>query len=139
MGAELIPLLVIVAVFYFLLIRPGQQRAKAVKVTLAALEPGVKVMTTSGLYATVVEVDDDAVMLETSPGVESRWSKAAVAKTLGEDPDFFVEDVDGVSSTEGIDGTDPDALGSQEPVALSDPTADAGRLDDGTRRADDSV
>jgi preprotein translocase subunit YajC len=87
MRAELVPLLAIVAVFYFLLIRPGQSRAKSTRATLAALEPGARIMTTAGLYATVLAVEDDAIVLETSPGTTSRWAKAAVAKILPDGPE----------------------------------------------------
>lgn len=46
------------------------------------LQPGQQVMTGSGLYATVVEVIDDTVVLEASPGVHTRWFKPAIAKLV---------------------------------------------------------
>jgi preprotein translocase subunit YajC len=41
-------------------------------------------MTTAGLFATVVAVEDDAVVLEIAPGVTSRWNKAAISRVLPE-------------------------------------------------------
>ncbi len=123
MGAELIPLLVIVAVFYFLLIRPGQARAKAARATVAALAPGARIMTTAGLYATVVAVEDDAVVLETSPGTTSRWAKAAVAKIL---PD---PSVDSASTEEGqprVYDEDDALLERLDPDNPADPDAGPG-------------
>lgn len=46
----------------------------------AELGPGDSVMTGSGLFGTVVDVDGDVVTLETSPGVTSQWLRAAIAK-----------------------------------------------------------
>lgn len=46
----------------------------------AELGPGVGVMTGSGLFGTVVEVDGDVITIETSPGVTSQWLRAAIAK-----------------------------------------------------------
>ena len=50
--------------------------------TQSSLAPGAEIMTTSGLYATVVSVDGEFMFLETSPGQVSRWDKRAVARIL---------------------------------------------------------
>jgi preprotein translocase subunit YajC len=44
--------------------------------------PGAEIMTTSGLYATVVSVEGDVMVLETSGGQQSRWDRRAVARIL---------------------------------------------------------
>lgn len=49
----------------------------------AQLAPGAEVMTASGLFATVVSLEDTVVVLETAPGQQSRWDRRAVAKVLG--------------------------------------------------------
>jgi preprotein translocase subunit YajC len=46
------------------------------------LQPGQRVMTGSGMYGTVVEVDGDEVTLESTPGNESVWIKAAIARLV---------------------------------------------------------
>lgn len=76
--------------------RTRKQQKKAAEFR-ANLEPGQEVMTGSGLFGTIVAVDDEAVTLETSPGVTSRWLRPAIAKLveppvddeLDEDEDEF--------------------------------------------------
>lgn len=80
--ANLLPLLLIVAAFFFLLIRPQRARAKQMQQVLASLAPGVDVMTTSGMFATVTAVDDEAVTLELAPGVHVRFLRGAIAKVV---------------------------------------------------------
>lgn len=46
------------------------------------LQPGQRVMTGSGMYGTVVEVDGDEVTLESMPGQQSVWIKAAIARLV---------------------------------------------------------
>lgn len=57
-----------------------QQRAAAD--FRANLEVGQEVMTGSGLYGTVVDVDGDVITLESTPGNRTRWIRAAVAKVV---------------------------------------------------------
>jgi preprotein translocase subunit YajC len=60
------------------------------------LEPGQEVMTGSGLFATVVEVEGDRVVLEIAPGVTSQWLKPAIAKLveppMDDDEEYSDED-----------------------------------------------
>ena len=78
--AGLLPLILIIAVGYLLIIRPARKRQRELASVQRQLEPGVTVMTTSGLYATVREVSDGRVVLETSPGVHSTWARNAIAR-----------------------------------------------------------
>lgn len=55
------------------------------------LQPGQRVMTGSGMYGTVVEVDGDEVTLESTPGNESVWIKAAIARLVEPPVDEEVE------------------------------------------------
>ena len=75
-----LPLLLIVAVGYLLLIRPARTRQRRAMETRQAVEPGTEVTTTAGLIATVVAVDDETVTLEVAPGVHSRYVKGAIAR-----------------------------------------------------------
>jgi preprotein translocase subunit YajC len=79
---EIIFPVLIVGAFYFLLIRPQKQRARAAMNMQENLEPGRQVMTTSGLFATVIRVDDDALELEVAPGVRTRWMRGAIARVI---------------------------------------------------------
>src|SRR5207244_537354 len=79
-----LPLILIVAVGYLLLIRPARNRQRKAAQQRAEVLPGVEVTTTAGLIATVVSVEDDIVTLEIAPGVQSRFvAGVLVALYLG--------------------------------------------------------
>jgi preprotein translocase subunit YajC len=80
--SSLLPLVIILLAFWLLIIRPARVRSSKQAELLNQLTPGQKVMTTSGLYATVASVEDDVLVLEASPGVPTRWAKAAVARIV---------------------------------------------------------
>ncbi|MVA75955.1 preprotein translocase subunit YajC [Auraticoccus sp. F435] len=81
-------LVLMVAAFYFLMIRPQQKRARAQRETLSALTPGTRVLLANGFYATVVEVQDTVVEVELAPGLSSFVVKQAVVQVVpaGSDP-----------------------------------------------------
>ncbi|MFC4533448.1 preprotein translocase subunit YajC [Sphaerisporangium dianthi] len=76
------PLILLVVVFYFLLIRPQRKRQQEQAQMQNNVTPGTRVMTTTGLFATVIAVEDDDVVLEIAPGVETRWVKASIGRVL---------------------------------------------------------
>lgn len=84
-GSLLFPLLMIAglfAIFYFMLIRPNRRRRQIMDQLQAQLAVGDEVMTSSGLYGTIAEVDDKTVILETSEGVFSRYARGAVVERI---------------------------------------------------------
>ena len=64
--------------FYLLMIRPQQRRRQQAAQKKETIQPGARVRTTAGMYATVVDVDGDDVVLEIAPGIEVRYMKRAV-------------------------------------------------------------
>src|ERR1700751_287937 len=76
--STLILILIVVVAFYVLMIRPQQRRKQQAQQKQNTLQPGARVRTTAGMYATVVDVDGDDVILEVAPGVEVRYMKRAV-------------------------------------------------------------
>ncbi|MFZ1410231.1 MAG: preprotein translocase subunit YajC [Micropruina sp.] len=93
MELVLIPLMLVGA--YFLLIRPQQKRAKETEAMAASLVPGSRVMTTSGVFATVKHLGEKQLIIEISPGVEMTVVKAAVLKVVNpEDDEFEYADAD---------------------------------------------
>jgi preprotein translocase subunit YajC len=82
----LLPWILIFAIFYFLLIRPQQKRQRQAQADrdnmLKALKPGDKVVTTGGIYATVVAVreKDDTVQLRIAQSVSIEAERGSVAK-----------------------------------------------------------
>jgi preprotein translocase subunit YajC len=81
----LFPLLMIVAlfaIFYFLIVRPNRRRRQTMERLQRQLAIGDEVMTSSGLYATVAELDEKTVILETSEGVYARYARGAVLEVV---------------------------------------------------------
>jgi preprotein translocase subunit YajC len=97
---ELLPLVLIVVVFWLFIIRPQRNRARELSRVQGALVPGQRVMTGSGLYATVAVVEDDHVVLEVAPGVLSRYALQAVVRVL-DDPTAPDAPGDGTTSDVG--------------------------------------
>lgn len=79
---SILPLILLVVVFYFLLIRPQRKRQQEAAQMQNSLTPGTRVMTTTGLFATVVAVDNEDVVLEVAPGIQTRWVKAAIGRVV---------------------------------------------------------
>ena len=77
-GSTLILILIVVVAFYLLMIRPQQRRRQQAQQQQNTVQPGARVRTTAGMYATVVDVDGDDVILEVAPGVEVRYMRRAV-------------------------------------------------------------
>lgn len=88
----LLPVILIGVVFYFLLFRPQRRRQQQQQQMQRQIEPGQRVMTTAGMLADVVAVEDDAVVLEIAPGVEVRFVKAAIGQVLPDDEEIEDED-----------------------------------------------
>ena len=63
-GLGLMPIILVMIIFYFLLIRPQQKRAKQHKAMLAELKRGDKIITNGGLTGTIVKVVDDSETIE---------------------------------------------------------------------------
>jgi len=102
--SSILPLILLVVVFYFLLIRPQRKRQQEAARMQNSLTPGARVMTTTGLFGTVVAVDNEDVILEVAPGIETRWVKAAIGRvvTPGDEPvvDDTVVDTDTTLASE---------------------------------------
>ena len=79
---SLLPLVVIFVLFYFLLIRPQQKRAKQHKEMVAALSKGEEVVTNGGLLGKVTDVDDNFISLEISSGLTVKVQRQAVSKVM---------------------------------------------------------
>jgi preprotein translocase subunit YajC len=79
----LVPLVLIFVVFYFLLIRPQQKKAKEHREMVAALRRGQRIVTAGGLIGTISrEVDDREILVEIAEGVRVRVIRGTVADVL---------------------------------------------------------
>ncbi|MBC1558116.1 preprotein translocase subunit YajC [Listeria booriae] len=79
--AMLIPLLLMIVLFYFLLIRPQQKRQKEVNAMQSGLSKGDKIITIGGLHGTVVAIEDGNVVLDCA-GSELTFDRNAVRTVL---------------------------------------------------------
>ena len=80
---QFLPFLLIIVVFYFLLIRPQQAKAKRHKELIKNLRRGDRVVTTGGILATVSKViNDGEIQVEISEGVRVRILRNAVTEVL---------------------------------------------------------
>jgi preprotein translocase subunit YajC len=83
-ATPLLPLLLVFVVFYFIVIRPQNARAKEHRNMIAALEKGDKVVTGGGLIATVKKiVSDDEIVLELANGVEVHAVRSMILAKKG--------------------------------------------------------
>ena len=77
----IIMLVIMFAIFYFLLIRPQQKRAKQHKEMIDALKAGDQVITAGGIHGKVVSVQDKVATLEIATGVRIKVNRISIAGT----------------------------------------------------------
>ena len=99
-----LPLLLMGGIFYFLLIRPQQRRAKSQQALLRSVEVGDEIVTTAGVFGTVTDIDDidDVVTVEIAPGTRIRMVRAGIGRLVADD----VETLDDEIEADGPDGQD---------------------------------
>jgi preprotein translocase subunit YajC len=100
-------IIIIIGAMYFLVMRPGRKRQQKAQQQQSSVQPGARVRTTAGMYATVVAVDGDDVILEVAPDVEVRYMKRAVMEVIGD-------------ATTVDDETDEDGIGEDDETADHD-------------------
>jgi len=82
---QILPFLLIFAVFYFLIIMPQRKRQQQLQATIAALKAGDKIITTGGIIAKIAEVRDTSLLVRTADKSILEISRAAVAGMHGEE------------------------------------------------------
>ncbi|CAG9468451.1 preprotein translocase subunit YajC [Campylobacter upsaliensis] len=82
---SLLPLIVLFAIFYFLVIRPQQKQAKAHKQMLESLQKGDKIITNGGLICEVIKPEEDFIKVKLNEeNITARISREFVAKKINE-------------------------------------------------------
>lgn len=76
------PLILMIVIFYFLLIRPQQKRQKEHAQMIASLKKNDEVITSSGIYGTIVGVKDDSFILRVDDNVKIEFQKGAVSQVI---------------------------------------------------------
>jgi preprotein translocase subunit YajC len=119
---SLILILVVVVGVYMLMIRPQRRRQQQAQQKQTSVQPGARVRTTAGMYATVVDVDGDDVVLEVAPGVEVRYMRRAIMDVVspGEEPET---DSYETGEDESDEADEPDETEETEETGV--PTAEA--------------
>ncbi|MGH1481546.1 MAG: preprotein translocase subunit YajC [Geminicoccales bacterium] len=81
---SMLPLVLIFVVFYFLLIRPQQQKMKAHRAMVSAVQRGDKVLTAGGIYGSVVKVEeaDDIAVVEIAKDVRVRVARTTISDVM---------------------------------------------------------
>jgi preprotein translocase subunit YajC len=82
---QFVPIVVIFAIFYFLLIAPMRKRQKALQTLIENLKKGDKVVTTGGLHGEVAGVKEKIVLLKVADNLKVRVSKSAIAGLEGQE------------------------------------------------------
>lgn len=77
-------LVLIVAAFYFLAIRPQRKRQKEHQELMEGLRKGAKVITLGGIYGQIESISEDSVVIKLESGATLRIAKSSIAGTQGE-------------------------------------------------------
>ena len=77
-----LPLVLIIVVFYFFMIRPQMKKQKEVTAFRNSLAKGDKVVTTGGIYGKILELKDNYVLLQIDDNVKIRVDKAALVRDM---------------------------------------------------------
>jgi len=128
-GSSYAPLLLVIVIFgglMWLMTSRGRKQQRQQLEMRSNLAEGDEVMTTGGLFATVVSAEGDVVVLETAPGVQQRWLRQAVSRKVTEPPAEPVSEADDAAPT-SIDEADIDEF--EVPDDLSELSPDDGKDD----------
>jgi len=79
---DILPMVLIFVVFYFLLIRPQQKRSKEHKAMVADLSKGDEVVTNGGVLGKITNVDDSFVNVEIAAGVNIKVQRSAISQMM---------------------------------------------------------
>jgi preprotein translocase subunit YajC len=76
---QFLPIVLIIVVFYFFMIRPQMKKAKDQKKFVDELKKSDKVVTTAGIHGKIVDMNDTTFVLEVEGGTKIRFDKSAVS------------------------------------------------------------
>jgi preprotein translocase subunit YajC len=80
---SLLPFLLIILVFYFLILRPQQKRQKERQKLLQSIKKGDKVITSGGLHGTIEGLDDKTVLIKIADNIKVKVERSAVTTIVG--------------------------------------------------------
>ena len=82
----MLPILLLIPIMYFAMIRPQQKRQKQWQEMLASIKPGDRITTAGGIRGTILSIKDDAIIVKVAPdGIKMEVAKNAIASVTTED------------------------------------------------------
>jgi preprotein translocase subunit YajC len=112
----LIILVAMVAIFYFLLIRPQQAQKRRMQEMLDKLAPGDEVITIGGIYGDVVEVEDEKVVLEIAEDVHVEVTRRAIANIVPPETESEVEEPEAEEQEEAAEPAETEDGAGERPA-----------------------
>lgn len=97
-------LVILVAAFFFLIVRPQRRQQQLRRQLIATVGVGDEIITSGGVYGTVVAIDDDTLDVEIAPGVVVKLARGAVGNKITEDDEYDDEAAD--EATDDDEGGD---------------------------------
>ncbi|MFT5284494.1 MAG: preprotein translocase subunit YajC [Planctomycetota bacterium] len=85
LGSMFIPIIIVMALFYVIMLGPEKKQRKKREAMLASMKKGQKVMTTGGMYGVIGAVSDDVITLIVSEGVRVRFSRSAIQTVIDDE------------------------------------------------------
>ncbi len=82
--AGFLPIIILFVIFYFLLIRPQQKKAKEHRGMISNLKKGVRIITSGGIYGTIISIDDTTIGLEIAEKVKIKITRGNVAAVVSD-------------------------------------------------------
>lgn len=82
--AGFLPIIILFAIFYFLLIRPQQKKAKEHKAMIENLKKGNRVVTSGGIFGTIVSMDESTIGLEIAEKVKIKVARPNIAALISD-------------------------------------------------------
>lgn len=77
-----LPLIVLFAIFYFLIIRPQQKQAKEHKAMVEGIQKGDKIVSSGGIIVEVVKVEEEFIKVKNDDGSEMKLAREYIAKKI---------------------------------------------------------
>ena len=90
--AGFLPIIILFAIFYFLLIRPQQKKAKEHRGMISNLKKGNRIITSGGIYGTIISIDDTTIGLEIAEKIKVKLSRGNVAALISDNETGFKPD-----------------------------------------------
>jgi preprotein translocase subunit YajC len=84
--STLIPMVLILGIFYFVMVLPMRKRQQKVQAFLSALKVGDRIVTSGGIYGSITKVNDQSVQLQIANNVRVEVSRAAIVGYQGQEP-----------------------------------------------------